>query len=265
MAQGLLPQLRRMPTGLGWILLFSLLGASGSLIGGGILLLFPKTHARFRDAFLCYAIGTLLGAAFLGLLPEALDRAGNQAILATTLGGFISFFAIEKTLLLPHGHAQREPTGHAPAERPSAALILLGDGLHNFVDGCLIAAAFANSFPLGTVTALAVAAHEIPQELGDFVVLLESGMRRWRAYLLNFVSALATVAGALLTYFLRAAIGPVLPFVLAASAASFIYIAAVDLAPLLHHRESRARAGFFQTIGILLGVGTIFLAQTLLG
>lgn len=245
-----------------YILTFSLLGSVGALTGAGIILLMPKLRERFRIGLLSYAIGTLLGAVFIGLLPAALDQASSHTILKITLAGFVGFFVLEKILRLPHRHAQNS-ADHKEVH-PAATLILLGDGLHNFIDGVLITTSFFVSIPLGIVTSFAVIAHEIPQELGDFVILLESGMERKLAYWLNFISSLGTIVGAVLTYWMRETIEPHLPYVLAISASSFLYIAAVDLAPMLH-RYSGIKAGIRQTIGLLAGIGTILFLHQLLG
>ncbi|MCM0606566.1 MAG: ZIP family metal transporter [Xanthomonadaceae bacterium] len=171
------------------------------------------------------------------------------------------FFILEKALRFPHLHAHT--AGHRQCEEnqknvlPSAPLILIGDALHNFVDGVLIATAFSVSVPLGITTSFAVIAHEIPQELGDFVILIESGMERWKAYWMNFLSALGTLVGALCTVWLGASIERFVPYILAISAASFLHIATVDLAPVLHHKANM-KSSLRQTLGFLVGIGTIF-------
>lgn len=168
---------------------------------------------------------------------------------------------------IPHRHAHTAGHQHASTQnehvRPAAILILIGDGFHNFVDGVLIATAFGFSISLGIVTALAVVAHEIPQELGDFVILIESGMGRMKAYWANFASALTTVVGALLTFWFRDAVEYYSPFIIAVAASSFLYIATVDLAPILHHYTG-FKSGAKQTAGLLFGVLTIFIIHAVL-
>lgn len=252
-----------------YILIFSTLGSAGALTGAGALLAFPKLHKLLRTPLLAYAVGTLLGAAFLGLLPEAIEQHREAGpILLTVLIGLFGFFTLEKVLRLPHAHGHAgeghgsEHTRHAPM--PAGTLILTGDAFHNFVDGVVIATAFSVSVPLGIVTSLAVIAHEVPQELGDFVILLESGWSRKKAYWWNFVSALATIPGAVIGYFALQVIAPRVPFLLAIAASSFLYIATVDLAPILHH-EAGFKKSLLQLAGLLAGTGTIIGIHALLG
>jgi zinc and cadmium transporter len=251
------------------VLLFSLIGSVGSLTGAGILLAFPKLHERLKAPLLSYAIGTLLGATFLALLPEAIETIDSQTALQVVLVGFIFFFVLEKILRLPHGHAHS--TGHRHARKdlkevhphPVGTLILIGDAFHNFVDGVLIATAFLVSIPLGIITSLAVVVHEVPQELGDFVILIESGMKKMKAYWANFVSALTTILGAVLTLWLQEGIEAYVPYIIALSASSFLYIAAVDLSPILHH-YTELKSGVKQTAGIVAGVLTILVIHVFL-
>jgi zinc and cadmium transporter len=156
-----------------------------------------------------------------------------------------------------HGHAHGRGEG---GNRAAGALILVGDGLHKFVDGILIAAAFLTDTHLGIVTALAVAAHEIPQEVGDFAVLLDSGYSRARAFFYNLLASLTTVLGGLLAYFSMADLKQVTPYVLAVAAASFIYIAVADLIPGLH-RRLQPRVTLQQLGLILAGVAVIYFAH----
>lgn len=251
-----------------YILTFSVLGSVGALTGAGVLLAFPKLHDRLKTPLLAYAVGTLLGATFIGLLPEAIEQNRAKPILSVVLAGLFGFFFLEKILRLPHihGHAgeHHDHGSEHHALQPAGLLILTGDAFHNFVDGVVIATAFSVSIPLGIVTSLAVIAHEVPQELGDFVILLESGWSRRKAYWMNFVSALATLPGALMGYAALQVIMPRVPFLLAIAAASFLYIATVDLAPILHH-ESGFKKSLLQLTGILLGTGTIILLHEILG
>jgi zinc and cadmium transporter len=221
-----------------------------------------------------FATGALLGAAFLGLLPEALEGAGHDdahLVTGAVLGGLLLFFLLEKLVIWRHcheehceGHGPDDGHGHHDHGRRSAGtLIIIGDGLHNFVDGVLIGAAFLTDVSLGIVTALAVAAHEIPQELGDFAILLHSGYSRAKALLLNVLSSLTTVAGALLAYFGFGHDSHLLPYVIAVAVASFIYIAVADLIPGLHRRTDIA-GGIKQIVLIGVGIGVIALVGDLL-
>ncbi|MFP5503050.1 MAG: ZIP family metal transporter, partial [Candidatus Sericytochromatia bacterium] len=216
---------------------------------------------RLRSPLLAYAIGTLLGAVFLGLLPRALELGGIREMLMVTLAGFMGFFLVEKMLRVPHVHSH---AGIRSVRRPTGWIILWGDALHNFVDGVIIATAFLVSVPLGIMTALAVVAHEIPQELGDFVILLEAGWDRWRAFWMNALSALATVPGALLAYWASGVVEAYVPYLLAIAAASFLYIAATDLVPLLHH-DRGGKPGLIQSGFMLLGIFTLWGLHHLLG
>ncbi|HZY19190.1 MAG TPA: ZIP family metal transporter [Ramlibacter sp.] len=197
---------------------------------------------RFADRMVAYAVGLMLATAFMGLLPEAihLGLEAEQSGLVL-LGGLLAFFLLEKLALWRHDHAQG---GHASvahaidsAAKPQVSLIVLGDGLHNAVDGVLIAAAFLSEPALGWGTAVAVLAHEIPQELGDFMVLLSAGVTRGRALALNALSGAAMVVGGVLGHAALQNAKAALPYVLVLSAASFVYIAIADLIPELHRRR----------------------------
>lgn len=241
-----------------WTLLFSLLGSVGAISGGALLLLFPRPLTRrLIPGFISYAIGTLLGAAFLGMIPAGLRQAPVPPVLAVVLAGIIVFFILEKIVLWRHCH---DP--ECEVHGKSGALILIGDAFHNFVDGIVIAAAFLASFPLGISASLAVIAHEIPQELGDIAILLDSGYSKTRAFLYNLFSSLTTLPGAVIAYFYLGAARQAVPYILALSAASFIYIALADLVPGMHqHTEIGKAAG--QITLILLGIGTIVLFRFL--
>jgi zinc and cadmium transporter len=219
--------------------------------------------AAWVPALVSFAIGTLLGAAFLEILPHAIGSAANlQALFATVLAGILGFFVLEKLVLWRHYHIG-DWDGHDHHADPndrgrSGMMIIIGDGFHNFVDGILIAAAFLQSTELGVVTAAAIIAHEIPQEIGDFVILLHSGYSKLAALALNLLSSLAMLVGALLAYFTLRAAQEWIGTVLALAAASMIYVAVADLIPGLHRRpELRATAQ--QVVLIALGVGLIWL------
>lgn len=235
-----------------WILIFSTLGSAGAIAGASLLLAFPATvRKRLLPGLLSYATGTLLGAAFLGMLPNALQAVPALAISATVLGGIVLFFLLEKLIIWRHSH-ERPGAEHTSA----GPLILVGDAFHNLVDGVVIAAAFLTSLPLGIATALAVIAHEVPQEVGDFAILLDSGYTKRRALGLNLLSSLATIPGALAGYYSLAGAQHAVPFILAISAASFIYIAIADLVPGLH-RTVGLKTTLVQLSLILGGIGTI--------
>ncbi|MDP4028772.1 MAG: ZIP family metal transporter [Gallionella sp.] len=235
------------------VILFSLLGSVGAIIGAALLLAFPDAlRQKLLPCLLSYATGTLLGAAFLGMIPKALEKAPALAISGTVLAGLIAFFILEKLVIWRHCHDEDcEEHSHQ-----GGTLILVGDAFHNFVDGVVIAAAFLTSPALGVATALAVIAHEIPQELGDFAILLHSGLSKARAFAYNLLSSLATLPGAVIGWFWLAEVRQAIPYVLAISAASFIYIAVADLVPGLHRRTG-ARAVISQTLLILAGIATI--------
>jgi zinc and cadmium transporter len=239
---------------LAWILGFSALGSIGAVAGAGLLLAFPDMVRRSLVPYLVsYASGTLLGAAFLGMIPSGIQAAPTRDIMLAVLCGLVLFFILEKLVIWRHCHKQDcEVHGQA------APLILIGDAFHNFVDGIVIAAAFLTAVPLGITAAIAVIAHEIPQEVGDFAILLDGGYSRGRALLLNSLSAAATLPGAILAYFWLAKAAAMMPFVLALSASSFIYIAAADLIPGLHKRASLTDS-VMQTALLILGIGTIAL------
>ncbi|HEY7752633.1 MAG TPA: ZIP family metal transporter [Steroidobacteraceae bacterium] len=232
-------------------------GALSALIAGAFLLL----PARRRDAvvphLVSFATGALLGAALLALVPHALDSGvGAHGIGIALVAGIIAFFALEKMVLWRHCHVDA-CEAHGPLEhhraKASATLILWGDAFHNLLDGVLIAAAFLTDAHLGVVTAIAVFAHEIPQEIGDLAILLNGGMDRGRAMFLNVLVSLASVVGAVIAYFLLERALAVLPYALAVAAASFLYISVADLIPGLHRRVD-ARGSFQQVALIALGI-----------
>jgi len=262
------------------IVLFTLLGGVLSVMAAAVFLLLPeRLQNRVLPHFISFATGALLGAAFLALLPHALEaQPGIDAhqITLTVLLGVLLFFLLEKMVLWrhchsttcdvhgsdEHEHSHRHDRGH-PAARASGIFILIGDGLHNFIDGVLIGAAFLTDPHLGVVTALAVAAHEIPQELGDFAVLLHGGFSRKRALWYNIAVSRTTILGGLLAYVSLSGVQHYLPFVLALAASSFIYIAVADLIPGLH-RKTHLSASVQQVGLITLGVGAIYLAHSTL-
>lgn len=249
-----------------WIIAASLAGGILSVLGAALLAL--NAHSlRFVGAMVSYAIGALLGAVFLDILPEAIKLTPNVAAFsATLLGGILLFFILEKLVLWRHCHHD-----HCEAHEPkvendhgrSGLMIMLGDTFHNFVDGVIIAAAFLTDIQLGIVTSMAIIAHEIPQEVGDFAILLHSGYSKVRALKLNLISSFASVVGAVLGYFTLQTMQSWIPSLLALAAASMIYVAVADLIPGLHKR-TEMKDTVQQVFLILLGVGSVALMGVLL-
>lgn len=241
---------------LGLIVTFCLLGSVCSVGLAASLLLFEgKRLSLFTSRLIPYAIGTLLGAAFFGMIPRAMRGLPSDAVLPTVLAGIILFFLLEKLALWRHCH-EHPCDVHGRA----GEMILIGDALHNFVDGVAIAAAFAGSVPLGIATSLAVIAHEVPQEVGDFAILLESGYTRARALLWNTLSSLAALVGAVLAYFTLPFIRWAVPYLLSLSAAGFLYIALADLVP--GRRGEVGLRGMVREMALIgLGLGTIALLR----
>ena len=250
-----------------WIILFCLVGGVLSVLAAALFLVLSEDlRNRLLPYLVSFATGALLGAAFMGLLPHALAAAGNtdtHIIPTTVMFGLLVFFLLEKMVLWRHCHADHCEV-HAPDRHDRrhsvGTMILIGDGLHNFLDGILIAGAFLTDIHLGVVTSLAVAAHEIPQEVGDFALLLHSGFKRSRAFLYNILSSLTTVIGGVLAWFTLQDMEAALPYVLAVAASSFIYIAVADLIPTLHERVE-AQATLQQIILIAAGVLVIYLTH----
>jgi zinc and cadmium transporter len=249
-----------------------------SAAGGVLSVLLASVAMRMKvewvPVMVSYAIGALLGAAFLEILPHALEQAGSlQALSATVLGGIMGFFILEKLVLWRHCHTVHCEAHGAEAFMPpkadhqhdhgrSGLMITVGDTVHNFVDGVMIAAAFLVDFKLGVVTAFAIAAHEVPQELGDFLILLHSGYTKRQALLLNLLSSLAMMVGAVLGYFLLAPLQWILPYMLAIAASGMIYVAVADLIPGLHKRVELAHTGQ-QALLIGLGILTVWAAGSM--
>lgn len=193
------------------------------------------------------------GAAFLGLIPHALAHLPAEPVLSGVLAGIVLFFILEKIVVWRHCHE-----ANCEAHGRPGPLILIGDAFHNFVDGVAIAAAFVASLPLGITTSLAIIAHELPQEVGDFAILLEHGYSRRKAFMYNILSSLSTLPGALLAYLFLAQAQQVTPYVMTLSAASFIYIAVADLIPNLHRHTALLQSARQLTF-LLVGIGTIAL------
>lgn len=248
-----------------WIVAASLLGGVLSVSCAALFALNARAH--WVNALVSYAIGALLGAVFLDILPEAIRLTTSPAMLSgTVLAGILLFFTLEKLLLWRHCHHDH-CEAHEPHESHGAhthgrsgIMIMVGDTFHNFVDGIIIAAAFLTDVHLGIVTALAIIAHEIPQEVGDFMILLHSGYSKVQALTLNLVSSLATLIGGVLAYFALQSMQGAVPVLLALAAASMIYVAVADLIPGLHQR-TRLRDTVEQVLLIVAGVSSIFLVN----
>ena len=229
----------------------SVVGSLGGLLLAAILLLFlGRGRLPPVPGLISYAVGTLLGVALLALVPEALDLAQDpRAVLGTLLAGILGFFMLEKLVLWRHCH-----TDECEWHNSSASLVLIGGAFHNFADGAIIGAAVLTSVPLGVSTALAVAAHQVPQEVSDFAVLLGAGYSRRRALTLNGISALAGIVGAVAMYTAAGQLPATLPYVLALAAGSFLYVAMADLIPDLH--RGQIDIGSLRQV-LLIGAGVI--------
>ena len=264
------------------IIIFTAVGGILSVLAAAVFLLLRDEH---REAVLphgiSFAIGALLAVAFWGLIPEAFEQVKPeqfQTLSGTILVGILGFFVLEKLLIWRHCHSghceahtddghdhQGHNHGHSHSHsraKSAGALIILGDSIHNFVDGVLIAAAFLTDVHLGIVTSLAVAAHEIPQEVGDFAILLDSGYSRGKALFYNVLASLTTVVGGVLAYFSLEDLHDTLPYFLALAASSFIYIAVADLIPSLHTKTD-IKTSLQQIVLIVMGVLLICLLHNI--
>jgi zinc and cadmium transporter len=251
------------------ILIFTIgSGVLSAAIAGAFLLLPEARRQALLPHLVSFATGALLGAALLALLPHAIEGAGPGNTHKVGLGlliGILLFFVLEKFVLWRHCH--EEPCeAHAPQDhhrqRAAATMILWGDGFHNMLDGVLIAAAFLTDPHLGIVTAIAVFAHEIPQEVGDLAILIHGGMSRAQALIANVAVSLTSVVGAVIAYFALGQAIELLPYALAVAAASFLYVAVADLIPGLHRRVD-ARTSMQQVVLIILGMAIIYFSHKL--
>lgn len=253
---------------LAWILAATIAGGVISVLAAAALAF--NARASWVPVLISYAVGALLGAVFLEILPHAFRIAGSVELLAgSILAGILLFFVLEKLVLWRHCHVEQceahdPPATHVHAHNHdndhgrSGMMIVIGDTFHNFVDGILIAAAFLADHELGMVTAIAIIAHEVPQEVGDFLILLHSGYSKSRALMLNLLSSAAMVAGGVLAYFALQTLQQSIPVFLGLAAASMLYVSVADLIPGLHRRpELKATAQ--QVLLIALGIATIWL------
>ena len=248
--------MRLLATALG----LSLVGSCGGLVVASSLVFFPvRARTRLVPWLVSYAVGALLGVALLLLLPEALADLPAPAVFSTLLAGILVFFVLEKLVLLRHCH-----TDDCHVHGAAAPLVFVGDAFHNFLDGAIICTAVLTSVPLGINTAIAVAAHEIPQEVGDVAVLLAAGYSRGRALMLNVVTGAAGILGSLVAFAAVEVVPGVRPYVLAISSASLLYIAMSDLIPDLHRGEIDA-SGLRQVVLIAGGILTVVLFERMIG
>lgn len=251
---------------LGWILAATVAGGLLSVAAAALFAL--RVSATHVPMLISFAVGALLGAVFLEILPHAFGQTDSiEGMAATLLAGLLLFFVLEKLVLWRHCHVERcevhdpdaapQTNGHGHDHGRSGTMIMIGDTVHNFVDGVLIAAAFLADVQLGIVTALAIIAHEVPAEVGDFLILLHSGYSKRTALAVNMISSAAMIVGGLLGYAALSALEDWIPQLLALAAASMLYVAVADLIPGLHRRpEIRHTAS--QIVLISLGIATIW-------
>ena len=237
---------------LGISVALSILGSLGGIIVASSFLLLGETiRTRLVPWLISYAVGTLIGVALLALVPEALMELPARPAMLTMAAGILSFFLLEKAVIWRHCHHDEECHVHSTA----ASLVIIGDAFHTFVDGAVIAAAVLTSVPLGLTTALAVATHEIPQEVGDVAILLRAGYSRLRAFTLNVLAGLGGILGAAAMVLASRIVPQALPYVLAFAAGNFLYVAMSDLIPDLHRGNSTG--GVRQVLLIGAGIVTI--------
>ena len=227
-------------------------GLGGLLVASGVLLIRDSARAKLVPWLVSYAVGALLGVSLLALLPSSLEQLPAQRVFTTLLLGILLFFVLEKLVLWRHCHIH-----DCEVHESSVFPVLVGDAFHNFVDGAVVAAAVIASVPLGISTAVAVAAHEIPQEVGDFAILLHAGYSRGRALFLNVLSSTASATGAVAAFVALDNVPRMLPYFLALAAASFLYVAMADLIPGLHRGRTDA-SSMRQILLIAAGVVTMF-------
>lgn len=239
---------------LGWILVASV---AGGTLSAGLAAASLAVRASWVPMLVSFAIGALLGAAFLEIIPHAFETGEAHQVAFAILAGIFGFFVLEKLLLWRHCHTEDCEVHDQPHDGGrSGALIVVGDTVHNFLDGVLIAAAFLQSIELGVVTAVAIIAHEIPQEVGDFLILLHSGYTKARALAMNVLSSAATVVGGVIGYYSLRLVIELEAILLGFVAASMIYVAVADLIPGLHRRP-QLRDTAVQALLIALGIGAI--------
>lgn len=240
---------------LGISVALSILGSLGGVIVASSYLLLGETvRTRLVPWLISYAVGTLIGVALLALVPESLTELPAQPAMLTMAAGILSFFLLEKAVIWRHCHHDEDCHVHSTA----ASLVIIGDAFHTFVDGAVIAAAVLTSVPLGFTTAIAVATHEIPQEVGDVAILLRAGYSRMRAFTLNVLAGAGGILGAAAMVLASKIVPQALPYVLAFAAGNFLYVAMSDLIPDLH-RGNSVGGGVRQVLLIGAGIVTIAL------
>ena len=246
-----------------WVILFSILGSVGAILAASIFILIgERIQKKLVTALLSFATGTLLTAALMGLIPEAIEYAGEPHLVTIViLGGLIFFFFLEKFLIWRNCQVNDcEVHAHAPGP-----LILVGDAFHNFTDGIVIAAAFlTNNFGIGLAVGITIIMHEIPQETGDFAILLHDGMSKKRALLYNLLSSSTTIPAAIISYFVLDVFETTIPIFLAISAASFLYIALSDLTPQLHEK-TETKEIIKQLVLVVIGILVMVIVLSLGG
>jgi zinc and cadmium transporter len=249
------------------VLYTALSGVLSAFAAGFFLVLGERWRAAVLPHLVSFATGTLLAAAFVGLLPHAMEQAGPDGahrVGIALLLGILTFFLLEKFVLWRHCHddpCEMHSPSHAARDAASAKMILAGDSFHNVLDGVLIAGAFLTDSKLGIVTAIAVFSHEIPQEVGDLAILLHGGYSRTRAMALNLLTSLTSVLGGIVAYYALGTAQGLLPYALAFAASSFIYVSVADLIPGLHRRVD-LKAGIEQVFFIGLGVALVFFTHS---
>ena len=245
------------------ILLFTFIGSLAALIGGLLLLSKEKLTLKISHFLSSFAAGVLLGTAFFDLLPEALHEGEELGIdiFFWTLFGIILFFFIERTIHWFHHHDDYHE--HQKESKTTLPLIIIGDTMHNFIDGVVIAATFMANPSLGIITSLAVFAHELPQEIGDFGLMLHKGMKRKKIIWVNILSAAFAFLGAIMTYLLGNVLEGYIPILLSLTAGFFIYIATSDIIPEIHYEKRRLHS-IFESLLLIAGIAVIWIAVTLL-
>jgi len=238
-----------------YIIVAVIIGSVGSVGLAGLLFVFPNNKLIvISEMLISLAGGTLLGAAFIGMIPKAISLVDEKImILDYVLLGILVFFVIEKFILWRACY-NKDCTRHQNA---SAQLILIGDAFHNFIDGVIIVTAFHASIPFGIGISFSVFAHEVPQEIADFGILIKNGFSRKKAIVFNMLSAVTALIGAFVAYFALDIVKSIVPYVLAFSASSFIYIALADLVPQMH-KTTKIKKSISQILLIIFGIGIIY-------
>jgi len=238
-----------------YVIIALVLGSIGSVALAGLMLMLDNRRLELVSTYLTYfAGGTLLGAAFLGMIPKAISLADPGIVFKSILTGILFFFILEKIILWRSCHS-KDCERHAHA---AAQMILIGDAFHNAIDGIVIAASFLTSFEMGVFVTLSVIFHEIPQELGDFGIFIKSGYSRRKAFLFNILSGSTAIVFGIIAFYFLAYVKFLIPYALSFSAASFLYIALADLIPEMHKKTSLI-AGLKQIVLILLGIWVIYM------